>query len=316
MNKSLVGSTMDMMYIRPPFYAALLKPLSFFPYLAAFAIFSAASLASILWFVIRFSKECPALPFLAAFSVPFLATLCAGQDSPFLLPVLGGSILLTRKGRDFAAGLLLSLCAIKFHLFLLLPVVFLFKKRWGILKGNACGVALLIALGALVNGPRSYVDWVNTLRDPWINPNASGMPNLHGLIAVLRGSGWSEALVAGIVLLAFLWMLLKIADFEFLFGAALVCGVLLSFHSTMADDVLLFPVLILVLRSSLFVPVRVVAALILTPVPYFMLLAGEPYSAILPVGLLLLLTGMLVSVPMARLASSAGRGHEALEALP
>ncbi len=96
MNKALVGSTMDMMYIRPPFYAALLKPLSLFPYLIAYAIFSAASLASILWFVIRFSKECPALPF-ASFSLPFLATLSAGQDSPFLLPVLGGAILLTRK---------------------------------------------------------------------------------------------------------------------------------------------------------------------------------------------------------------------------
>jgi hypothetical protein len=36
-------------------------------------------------------------------------------------------------------------------------------------------------------------------------------------------------------------------------------------------------------------PLRASAALILTPIPYFMALAGAPYSAFLPVALLLLL---------------------------
>jgi hypothetical protein len=58
MIKSILGATMQSVtYTRPPFYAALLKPLSFLPYHAAYAIFCAVCLASILWFVVRFSKE-------------------------------------------------------------------------------------------------------------------------------------------------------------------------------------------------------------------------------------------------------------------
>jgi hypothetical protein len=310
LNEALAGSPVQMMmYIRPPFYAALLKPLSLFPYLTAYAIFSAASLGCVLWFVSRFSKECPSLPFLASISIPLLATLCAGQDSPLLLVVLGGSILLMRRNLDFAAGLLLSLCAIKFHLFLLLPLVFVLKKRWGVLRGGSVGVATLLALGALVNGPRSYIDWVNVLRDPWINPHTAGMPNLHGLVAVMQGSMWLEASLAGVVVLAFFWVTQRTADDELLLAAALVCGLLLSFHSTLADEVLLLPILILVLKSSTFAPLRVLMALILTPVPYFMVLAGEPYSAVLPVGLLLILAGLLYST---RATESAAASPEKL----
>jgi hypothetical protein len=145
--KSILGFTMEsVVYTRPPFYAALLKPLALFPYLAAYALFSLATLGGALWFVIRFGRECSALPVFAAFSLPLMTALCGGQDTPFLLPILGASILLTRSKRDFLAGLVLSLCAIKFHLFLFIPVLLLLKRRWGILRGGACGIAGLAVL--------------------------------------------------------------------------------------------------------------------------------------------------------------------------
>jgi hypothetical protein len=117
-------------YTRPPFYAALLRPLAALAYHVAYAAFSIATLGSILWFVIGFSKECPSLPFFAAISIPLLTALCNGQDTPLLLAILGGSILLTRRKMEFLAGLVLSLCAIKFHLFLFPPILLLVKKRW------------------------------------------------------------------------------------------------------------------------------------------------------------------------------------------
>jgi len=291
----LAGQDMGVAYIRPAFYAAILKPLAALPFRAAYAVFTALSLGSFLWFVARFTRECPALPFLASISIPLLADVSAGEDAPFLVAILGGSILLMRKNRDFAAGLLLSLCAIKFHLFVFVPVLVLLKKRWGLVRGGACGTAALIALGMIVNGPGSMLAWIKVLRDPWINPNAAGMPNLHGLVTVLNGDARLEAILTAGVCLLFLWTTLRSCNFELLFAGSLVCGLLVSFHSTIVDDLMLFPVMILLLSSSELVPLRAAAGLILTPIPYFLVLAGAPYSAVFPISLLLMLAGMLYS---------------------
>ncbi len=291
-NKAELGVTMDMVYIRPPFYAAFLRPLASLPYLQAYSLFTVFTVASALWFIVRFRRECDALPILASFSIPLLVTFCAGQDSTFLLAFLGSAILLTREKRDFAAGLVLSLCALKFHLFLFIPLLLILKKRWKILKGGFCGGAALMAFGAFVNGPSSILRWIDVMRDPWINPAASGMPNLHGLAAVLGGGSILEVALSAVVCLLFIEMTRRSDNYELLFSASLLCGLLLSYHSTLVDDVLLFPVLVLVLSSSTLVPLRVMAALILSPIPYFLALAGEPYSAVLPVSMLLLLGGM------------------------
>ena len=285
--KEIEGFTMEtVVYTRPPFYAALLKPLAALPYLAAYAVFSVLTLASILWFVIRFSKECPALPFFAAMSLPFLTALCNGQDTPLLLAILGASILLTRRKMDFLAGLVLSLCAIKFHLFLFVPVLLVVKKRWRILGGGAAGLASLAAFGLLVNGFYSTAQYIQVLRDPWINPSAIGMPNLHGLVGVLHGDARLEMLLAAAVLLVSLWIAVRSENYELLLAASLVCGLLVSFHSGIADTVVLFPVFVLVASNSANEPLRAGAALILTPIPYFLAMAGAPYSALLPIALL------------------------------
>jgi hypothetical protein len=322
--QGILGFTMDGVEVtRPPFYAALLKPLALFPYRVAYAIFSLATFSSLLWFVVRFSKECPALPFFVAISIPLLAALCDGEDTPFLPAILGVSILLTRRGKDFSAGLILSLCAIKFHLFLFLPVLWLLKKRWRILSGAACGTVILTVLGMLVAGTDSacqYVKgvlWLNFSglfapqpsgaagSDPWINPTATLKPNLHGLVANLHADAKLEFLLVAVVFVAFCWLTQKTNNYELLFAANLVCGLLVSFHSGIVDDVVLFPVFVLVLGSCDYVPARSLLAIILTPIPYFLFLAREPYAAVLPV-LLLTLVGMFCA---AQIASSHRIAH-------
>ena len=288
--QSILGFPLEnVTYIRPPFYAALLKPLSLLPYRVAYAVFSLATLGSFLWFVVRFSKECPALPFFAAMSIPLLTALCGGQDSPLLLAILGSSMLLVRRKRDFAAGLVLSLCAIKFHLFLFVPIFLVVKKRWGILGGGVLGTALLTALGVLVGGVDSTRAFVKTLRDPWINASATIMPNIHGLVATLHGDVWLEALLAAFVVGVFLWILARTGNYELLLAAAVVCGLLVSFHSEVFDDILLLAVFVAVVGNCAGAPLRAASALILTPIPYFMVLAGAPYGALLPLSLLALL---------------------------
>ena len=288
--QSVLGFPLEnVTYIRPPFYAVLLKPLSLLPYRFAYAAFSLAALASFLWFVVRFSKESPALPFFASMSIPLLTALCAGQDTPFLVAILGCSILLVRRERDVPAGLVLSLCAIKFHLFLFIPVLLLAKKRWHILSGMALGTVLLTGLGLLVAGIDSTRGFLNTLRDPWINASSTINPDIHGLAGTLHGGAWLEAVLIALVLVAFLWLQRRTDNFELLLAASVVCGLLVSFHSGIFDDILLLPVFAVVTKSSASAPLRATIALILTPIPYFMVLAGAPYSAILPLGLLVFL---------------------------
>jgi hypothetical protein len=303
--KDTLGFTMETVaYTRPPFYAALLKPLARLPYRAAYALFTLATLASALWFVIRFSKECPSLPFFAAMSIPILTAICGGQDTPLLLAILGAYTLLERRGRDFSAGLVLSLCAIKFHLFLFLPILFVLTRRWRILGGAAAGTAMLTAFGALVAGVDSIFEYLRVLRDPWINPSATIMPNLHGLVAALHLDSQIEYALIAAVLVFFVWIAQRPSSHEFLLAAALVCGLLVSFHSGVADDVVLLPVFVYVAGSCAYAPLRAAAGLILTPIPYFMVLADAPYSVFLPVALI----GLLVTFSWA-----SGRGSRSVE---
>ena len=285
--KSILGTTMEnVRYIRAPFYAALLKPLTFLPYLAAYGVFNLLCLSSIVWFVIRFSKSCPALPLYSSFSIPIAASFLGGQDTPLLLVFIGISILLTRQKRDFLAGLVFSLCAIKFHLFLFIPLLLLIKKRWHILAGAACGSGALFALGLIVAGTDSLGQWLRVLQDPWINFSAAMMPNLHGLITFLHGSRGLEIAAAGAVGLLYVWICQRTENYEFLFGLGLLCGLLTSFHSGIADEILLLVVFVLIMGSTEYKPLRIGLAIALTPLPYFI---PVPLSVILPILLLLVL---------------------------
>jgi hypothetical protein len=304
--KSLHGFTMEtVVYIRPPFYAALLKPLILFPFRTAYLLFSLATLGCILWFVLKFSRSCPALPFFSSFSIPFLASLCGGQDTPFLLALVGGSVLLSRREKDFAAGLLLSLCAIKFHLFVFVPVMLILKKRWSMVGGGALGTAILTALGIAVAGPGALLEYANVLRDPWINASAIIMPNLHGLVASLNGDTSMELILVSAVCALFLWITLRTDNYELLLAVALVCGLLVSFHSAIFDDVLLFVVFVLITSATDNKLLIAASSLVLTPLFYMMLLSEASYGAALPACLLLLLLMAAFSIggmPLSRFA--------------
>jgi hypothetical protein len=288
----------DVVYTRPPFYTAILKPLSLLPYHTAYALFTFATLSSFVWFVWRFSKDCPELPFFAALNLPALSALVDGQDTPLLVAFTGGTLLLIRRGRDLGAGLLLSLCAIKFHLFLFIPLLLMVKRRWRILGGAALGTASLTLLALPIAGPGSLKAYLGTLRSNVANPYAAIMPNLHGLLTVLQAGPWIEAVLSILVIGAFLGIALRTDNFELLFGTAIAFGLQVSFHSELMDDVLLLPAFVAVVGQSSSPSLRTAMALILTPIPYFFGLVGAPYSALFPAALFLVLgTFVAVLVP-------------------
>ncbi len=276
-------------YLRAPFYAELLSPLAALPYRTALLIFTGLTVGSFLWFVIRFSRECPDLGILAAFSIPMFFNINGGADVPLLLPLIGAFVLLSRRGRDFAAGFILAFCAIKFHLFVFVPFLLLFKKKWRTLLGASAGTALL----ALVGGVSLIGPWFKVIFSPLI----TGMPvwklcptpNIHGLVTVLGGSPAIEFLLTALVIVFFAWVCLRVDNFELLLAISIICGLLVSFHSFTYDDLLLMPVLVLVSPVRI---LRTIIGLALTPVVFLATFAGGLYSAILPLMLLAFLSAV------------------------
>ena len=121
------------------------------------------------------------------------------------------------------------------------------------------------------------------------------MPNLHGLTAALNGGTRVEAALACAVIVAFLWICQRTESYEFLFALSILCGLLVSFHSGIGDDVLLLLVFVAIVHSSLDKPLRMVVALSLTPLPYFL---GVSISVIMPI--LFLLTLILAAISVER----------------
>src|SRR6185503_15788753 len=111
-----------------------------------------------IFFLWAFAPAHSGLVTLAIMSPPLIANFVLGQDVTLLLGFLTITILLARKHADFAAGLVLSLCAIKFHLFLLLPAAVLFQRRWRILGGGAVGGVVLFLIGLGSGGLVVYQD--------------------------------------------------------------------------------------------------------------------------------------------------------------
>lgn len=270
-------------YLRAPFYAVLLKPLAWLPYRAALVAFLCLTVGSFLWFVIRFANECTYLPVLAAFSVPMYLNINGGADVPVLLAAIGGFVLLARRGRDFAAGLVLALCAIKFHLFVFVPLLLLLEKRWRILLGLCAGsLALAIAGGITLIG-----SWLKLMLSPTITGipiwKLSPAPNIHGLVTVLGAGSAVEYLLVALVVAAFLWLCFRVDNFDLLLGVSLVCGLLVSFHSFTYDDLLLMPVLVLAAPIRI---LREITGLALTPIAFLATFAGGLYSTVIPLLLL------------------------------
>lgn len=288
-------------YTRPPFYAQLLRPFALLPYQWAYALYTLLNLAAVLWFVNHFRRECPSLPVLAAMSFPFVVGLCSGQDTGLVLGFLGCGLVLWRRGQHFPAGLVWSLLAIKFHLFLFLPLALVLLRQWRALAGGLVGGVCLMVLG----GWQPLLDYIAVLRDPWIHYSALHMPNLHGLAAILSGGWWLEAILVSLLGGAFFYFARNTAEPSLVLAAALVAGVLVSYHSGIADDVVLYPAYVLLLPYTQSRLLHALAALSLTPIPFALVMIGPPYTALLPLLLLALLAVLVYEQLRRRLGQAA-----------
>jgi len=136
----------------PPVFLLLCAPLAHLPYLVAFLVFEAATLAlylavgrRILGLGGRFGWV-PVLAFPAA-----IWSFGLGQNALLTGALLGGGMLLLER-RPALAGAVLGLVCYKPHFGLLLPVALLAGRHWRAVAGAAAMVAALVGLSLAVFG--------------------------------------------------------------------------------------------------------------------------------------------------------------------
>lgn len=280
------GVLMDnVTYSRLPFYASLLKPLTLLPYRYAYYTFAILNLCAAVALAAMFRRECPELPLFAALSVPTFLALAQGQDTPLLALLAGAAVLLRRNGREFAAGLVLALCSIKFHLFLPLAAALVVHRRRRMLAGGIAGGAVLFAWSTAVAGLDWPGEYARLLSSGYLDSSADKMPNVHGMTAAFPAL---EIPVYAAVAILFLYLARTIRDFDAVFGLSMFAGVLLSRHAYAQDCVLLLLGFALVAPATADAPLRAATALVTTPPVYFLLLVPS-WSALVPAAIVAVL---------------------------
>lgn len=266
-----------LVFIKPPFYAMLLWPLAQLPFPVAIALWRILILAALgvflwLWPGNRLAHAAGCVWF-----IPVATSYNVGQDVAFVLAAIAVAFWSLKTGRHLLAGILLGLCAIKFHLFVLVPLLILHRRLWRVAYG---GIAVgLVFLGVSFAGyglawPGLY--W-SAIHDPRGNPYPWNLVNLAGL---LRSSWW----IPCAVLVALLcWYLVRAGKLELAVAAVLAGGTLIAPHNTVSDGVLFLPLLFWSLRSP-YPWARASATFTLTP-----------FYRFLPPGTLQVLILMLLS---------------------
>ena len=124
--QSIAGYQSNQYFLHPPFEAAALMPLTFLSMEQAFVVWTLINVALLGCLPLLLMPCIPSVAPRALLGFGFLPVLVAltlGQDSILLLFVLTASYLLMFKQRDFAAGMVLALAAIKFqYLVILIPL--------------------------------------------------------------------------------------------------------------------------------------------------------------------------------------------------
>lgn len=260
-----------LLFCRPPYYAALMWPLARLPYFPAYLLFEALMLAAAAAFVRLWPATGWRTTLVAAcWSLPLLAALAIAQDVAALLAAIAGALLLLNRRRDFAAGLIFSLCAIKIHLFLLVPVWILARGLWRFAGGLAVGGVVLAVLSLAAAGPGGFQAFVRTASSSIVNPGLDAMPNLNGLF---HGNGGLE-LAAALAVAALVCLAARRGSQSWALAATLVGGVLTSHHAYVADCALLLPALLVMVSQADRAWQRRLALVLMTPIVYIGVYAG------------------------------------------
>lgn len=275
-----IGETGEIQYGRLPYYAWMLKPLGLLPYPTAYAVWEVLLAAAFAGFLALWPGAAPRTKWCAGcWSLPAFVCLFNGQDDLLLLCCAAFAAWLLRHEKPLAAGLVLTLCASKYHLFILVPLVIVAQRRWRMAAGAGIGGGLALALSFAVAGPHWPWRYYELVAHPGINTGLAHMPNLHSLLGMGQ-LGLTLQFIATVALAAGVFLAARrTSSFEQPLALALAAGVLAGYHGYLHDCSLLLPGIIAffgVATRHLRLPVIALAS----PVPWFLLQLPWPMPAL------------------------------------
>ena len=156
------GSDTYLPWIYPPTFLLLIAPLGALSYKAAFVLWMAAAL-TVYWLALRRLAGRESLVVALAFPGVMIC-IYNGHAEMLLAGLFGGAMFLLDR-RPYVAGLLIGLCAVKPHLFLLVPVALAAAGRWRPFVSAACLVLLSAAISAVLFGADLWRDFFMTVSD-------------------------------------------------------------------------------------------------------------------------------------------------------
>jgi hypothetical protein len=256
---------------RPPFLALVFWPLAQLPYRVAWPLWAAIVGTAVLGFIWLWPDR-RAAALACCWSGALCSALVNGQDLLLILLWLAIALRI-RERRPFLTGLLLALCAAKFHLFIFLPLLLWRHQLW---RGFVAGAAGLLAISFALAGwdwPWQYAATLAQV-EAVTHAKAAIMPNLHGLFETWPHAGAWEIL-ATLCVSAGVFAVVRRADFPTGIAAVLAGGLLVSRHAYLQDCALLLPALLIALPAARGVGL-VALAWLLTPMSALAVLAGHP----------------------------------------
>jgi alpha-1,2-mannosyltransferase len=280
---------------RPPFFAALVAPLSALSYRNAFIVWLAIQIALLVtcffWAWRKFGDD--ALVW-GALSGPAFFGIACGQDTSLLLALALAGYVLADRGQDRLAGVVWGLMLIKFNLVLALPLAMLATRRWRMLQGFSLVASAFAAFSALVlgsDGLRLYFQMLSSSAFPKLNPTPGLMINLQSLAAHLGINGAAFFAPATIAVLALGWVALRPAPLWRWLSVALVVSLLVAPHVFAYNGALLLLPTWLAIFLSPFRWTRIAVVVYTLPLLFLLRLFGEHGAVITPLCLL----GMLAA---------------------
>ena len=296
-------SNLHLTPVRLPFYYLFLSPLARLPYSLALWLWTASTILAAILFVglypgVRRSQFAIA----ACWSLPLVFSIAIGQDVSFILLILATTLRVFYAGNPLLAGLILSLCAIKFNLFLLLPLLFLGKREGRLAAGFCIGTISLLAV-SFIAGPSWLRSYIALILDPAVDPNSPLMPNVHSLVASIPGREFVEFFVS-LAVIALVWFIARRARFDVALAATLLGSILLTRHAYLQDCAILAGSLVTLFEQFGRPLVRNCALVLLLPFAYMFILIGE--GAVVAALFLLLLAA--VGLAEIRTLETAGGG--------
>lgn len=282
--------------IRPPLFAVLVAPFTFLPLVPAYWVWLGSQIIALLgcwaWATREFGWD--ALVY-CSFFLPAAVGLTHGEDNVWMLVLVIVTYLLAAKDRDFAAGGVLALGLVKFHLLLLFPLAMLARKRWRMLAAFA-GIGLVeAAISFALIGVSGFLQYYRLLTRSDLQALTEGRWAMLDVQALVLNAGLSSGwwalplllMVVGLVLVA-----CRRAPLWRWFSAAATGSLLISPHVYKYDATLLLLPILLVIFHSKSKFSRIAAATAVIPIPYFLTVAGPPIAAIPALTLLTFLTAL------------------------